>query len=319
LDEAWPSDILDAARREGALVWLSAWQPRETEKVRSAFSERFPFIRLDGRCVSHPFALIEAQHAAGRGEVDTLGPVSGTTVAGMADRGYWASYVPENVRGLDPVFYDPAGRWYSTHSMGMAIAYSTALVPKAPKSYDDLADPKWRGQILLEDIRHWGTSAEWALGVHQKVGDAFFRGLAGQDIQWYREGAVTGALDALAQGRHAIAPWSVDYMVQLRIDSGEPLGWTNPLLLGRVPTNAILATAPHPNAARLFAEWLMSAEGQTLIGRENLGFPARPGLPCYMARFYPPGVRFHIKSPAEVARQKPALIAMYERVFFGSA
>ncbi|MBI3742930.1 MAG: hypothetical protein HY261_01410, partial [Chloroflexi bacterium] len=130
--------------------------------------------------------------------------------------------------------------------------------------------------------------------------------------------AVTGSLDALAAGKHAIAPWSVDYMVQLRIDNGEALGWTNPLLLGRVPANAILATAPHQNAARLFAEWLMSDEGQTLIGRENLGFPARPGILCYMAKFYPKGARFHINGPGEVAKQKAMLVAMYERVFFAN-
>jgi hypothetical protein len=61
----------------------------------------------------------------------------------------------------------------------------------------------------------------------------------------------------------------------------------------------------------------MSEEGQTLIGRENLGFPARPGVPCSMAKLYPPGVQFAINSPAEVAREKKMLVEMYERVFFG--
>jgi ABC-type Fe3+ transport system substrate-binding protein len=105
-------------------------------------------------------------------------------------------------------------------------------------------------------------------------------------------------------------------MVQLRVDAGEPLGWTNPERLGRVPANVILATAPHPNAARLFADWLMAEEGQTLIGKENLGFPARPGVPCYMAQFYPAGVRFQINRPDEVARQKKSLVEMYQRLFF---
>ena len=314
----WSDDLVEAARREGALVWFSAWPQPETAKVEAAFGRRFPFLEVDARRVAHPFDIIARERDSNDPTVDTAGPISATTVASMAGEGYFLPYRSPQASDLPAVFADAGGRWYSTHSMGMSIAYNRDLVPPehVPQSYDDLLHPRWRGRILMEDIRDWGTSAEWALGVHQHLGDTFFQRLARQDVQWYVEGAVTGALDALAAGKHALAPWSVDYMVQLRMDAGGPLGWTNPLLLGRVPANVILARAPHPNAARLFADWLLSEEGQTLIGRENLGFPARSAAPCYMAQFYPADVEFHINEPADVARKKQTLVEMYQRVFF---
>ncbi len=315
----WSDQVLAGAQREGALVWLSAWQQRETDKVVEAFTRRFPFVHLQARRVSHPFGLIENERTARRPTIDTAGPVTGAIVAQMAQQGFWLAYRSPFVEDLDPIFSDSAGHWYSTHSMGMAMAYNKNLVPvdQIPRGYDDLLHPRWEGRILMEDIRHWGTSAEWALGVRQRMGEAWFEKLAKHDVQWYIEGAVTGALDAISAGKYPIAPWAVDYMVQLRVGASEPLGWTNPERLGRVPANVILATAPHPNAARLFADWLMAEEGQTLIGQENLGFPARPGVPCYMAQFYPAGVRFQINRPDEVARQKKSLVEMYQRLFFG--
>ena len=316
--DRWPGELVEGARREARLVWLSAWQPRETDKVRAAFASRFPFVEVEAVRVTHPFALIEEERGAASRRVDCAGPITGTLVAQYAERGYFLEHRSAQAEALDGVFQDAKGRWYSTHSMGMPMAYNRERVPadRVPQSYDDLFDPWWKGKILMEDIRHWGTSAEWANGVHRKLGEDFFRRLATMEVQWYREGAVTGALDAVASGEALLAPWAVDYMVQLRIDAGEPLGWANPLNLGRVPAHVTLATAPHPHAARLFTDWLLSEEGQTLVGRENLGFPARPGVPGYMAQFYPPDVTFDIAHPTEVLRQKPVLLAMYERVFF---
>ena len=316
----WPRENVQGAQRERTLVWLSAWQPRETEKVRAAFVARFPFVDLQAICTTHPFERMAEERRTGKPTFDTAGPISGTSVAHAAQQGMFASYVSPLMADLDQVFYDPKGHWYSTHSMGMCIAYNRDSVgeDQVPRSYADLLEPRWKGRILMEDIRDWGTSAEWATGVHREFGEAYFQSLAAQDIQWYVEGAITGSLNQVTEGKHAIAPWSVDYMVQLRIDNGEPLGWTNPLRLGRVPANVIMANAPHPYAARLFADWLMSDEGQALIGQENLGFPARPGMPCYMAQFYPPDVRFKIVHPADVAKNKAMLIDMYNRVFFGA-
>ena len=318
MDEDWSEELVEAARREGRLVWLSAWQPRETDKVRAAFMTRFPFVEVEATRVTHPFGLIREERLSANPRVDTASPITGTITAQMAGEGYFLAYQSPHAKDLPSVFYDPEGRWYSTHSMGMPMAYNRNLVPpdRVPQSYEDLLDPWWSGNILMEDLRHWGTSGEWANGVHHKLGEEFFRRLARQSPQWYGEGAVTGALGRVVAGEVLIAPWSVDYMVQLRIDAGEPLGWTNPLRLGRVPASVILATAPHPNAARLFTDWLLSMEGQTLIGSENLGFPARPGTPCYMARFYPEGVSFDIAHPADVLAKKPALLEMYDRVFF---
>lgn len=314
-------DLEQGARAEGRLVCYSRWPTRETEKVTAAFTRRFPFLHVEAPVYEHPAGRIRQDIQQGRPTCDIVGPTTATLIAGLADDGLLASYNSPEGRRLAPVFQGPQGLWHSTHSMGMCTAYNTRLVApsEAPRAMEDLLDPRWKGKLLMEDPRRWGTSLEWVYGVYSKLGEGFFHALAKQDPVWYEEGAIAYALDRVAAGDYPLTPWAVDYIVQLRIEAGQPLAWVNPLNLGRVPAHAIPAEARHPCAARLFLDWLLSAEGQDFIGRENLGFPALPGVPCYMARFYPQGVSFAIHHPSVVARAKGEMLAMFQRVFFSGS
>jgi iron(III) transport system substrate-binding protein len=310
--------LVTGARREGRLVWYSTWTQPDADKVIAAFTARYPFVDFQGRYHPNAFPDIEAERRTGAYAMDLVGPTTATTTTKFADQGYFAAYDSPSAWDLDPKFYDRQGRWWASHFMGICYAYNTDLVPpeRRPRAWRDLLDPYWRGKILLEDGRKSGTIYEWFTSLLRTEGEEYLRELARQDIRWYRGGAVTRVLDMLAAGEAPLTPWAVDYMAQQRTDRGEPIGWGNPTLLGRIPAFAISAQAPHPNAARLFIDWLLSPEGQRLVGAENLGQPVRPGLPSYMARFYAEGAAFPINDPAAVIADLPRLHQLYLDIFF---
>jgi iron(III) transport system substrate-binding protein len=311
-------ELVEGARREGRLVWYSTWTQPDADKVKAAFTAHFPFLDFEATFHPNAFPDIVAERRTGVYVFDLVGPTTATTTHRHAEEGYFAVYDSPYARDLDPKFYDRGKRWWASHFMGICYAYNTERVgpTERPQSWQDLLDPKWKGQILLEDGRQSGTIYEWFYSLLQTEGEAYLRALAQQDIQWYRGGAVTRVLDMLAAGEGALTPWAVDYMAQQRADRGQPIGWGNPTRLGRIPAFAISANAPHPHAARLFIDWLLSADGQRLIGAENLGQPVRPGLPSYMAQFYPPGATFPINDPAALVREYPRLRQLYLDIFF---
>ena len=310
--------ILDGAKREGALLWHSAWPTDNTALIVAEFSRRFPFVKFTGIRSPYAFPKLQQERQAGKFEIDIIGPTTATTVHRHAEQGYFASYQSPTAGKLSQEYWDPQGRWFATHSMGICFAYNTKLVPseRRPKTWPDLLTPYWSGKTIMEDGRYWGTNFEWFVGVYTTVGEQWFRDLAKHKLDWFIEGSVTHALDDLAAGTHALAPWAVDYMVQQRTDRGEPIAWENPTRIGRIPAFAISAGAPHPNAARLFLDWLLSEDCQRIIGEKNLGMPALPSVPSYMAKFYPPNTRLKINTPAVIVKELPKYRQLFIDIFF---
>ena len=144
-------------------------------------------------------------------------------------------------------------------------AYNTRLVParQLAKSYDDLLDPKWKGKLMME-----GTKADWFAGMLQILGQErglkYMRELAKQQPSPREGHELLAQLVVAGEGVFDInIPAS---SVERMKERGAPIDWT---ALGPVPAIMVgvgIATgAPHPNAAKLFLEFVLSREGQKLM------------------------------------------------------
>jgi iron(III) transport system substrate-binding protein len=144
-------------------------------------------------------------------------------------------------------------------------AYNTRLVPagQLAKSYVDLLDSKWKGKLLME-----GTKADWFAGMLQILGSErglkYMRELARQQPSPREGHELLAQLVVAGEGVYDInIPAS---SVERMKERGAPIDWT---ALGPVPAimvGAGVATgAPHPNAARLFLEFVLSRDGQKLM------------------------------------------------------
>jgi iron(III) transport system substrate-binding protein len=158
--------------------------------------------------------------------------------------------------------------------------------PNEIRSYRDLLDPKWRGRMVMNDPRRAGPGLATFtfFYLHPELGPDFIRALARQDITIMRN--FQQEVDAVGQGRFAILIGTADAIAEERIRQGVPVHIVDPNQLREgsdvSPANgnvALFNRAPHPNAAKVYINWLLSKEGQTEFSRAAGYVSARVDVP----------------------------------------
>ncbi len=152
---------------------------------------------------------------------------------------------------------------------------NTQLVePKELRSYKDLLDPKWTGKIGLDDPRKAGPGQATFtfFYLHPELGPEYVRALANQKPIIFKDYAQE--VDSLGRGKFPLAVGLSDSLVEQRAKQGVPLAIIDPRQLKEgsdvSPASGGLGVfnrAPHPNAAKLYVNWLLSKEGQTSFAR----------------------------------------------------
>jgi iron(III) transport system substrate-binding protein len=178
---------------------------------------------------------------------------------------------PKVWRGGDIEFLDPQHRLIvmTPFQRGTLFINPTLVQPAEIKSYKDLLDPKWRGRMVMNDPRREGPGlATFTFFYrHPELGPDFIRQLARQDITIMRN--FQQEVDSVGQGRYAILIGTADAIAEERIQQGVPVQIVDIRQLregGDVsPANGAVGVfnrAPHPNAAKVYLNWLLSKEGQ---------------------------------------------------------
>ena len=154
------------------------------------------------------------------------------------------------------------------------IFFNTDKVKGAdvPKDWPDLLDPKWKGQVLLADPRASDAHIPlWSI-ILDKYGEEFFHKLRAQGLRVFAGGLPT--IQSLAAGEGSVAVPTIESSVQEIKSKGGPLNTVTPDLTTGVEMHIVLtarAKAKHPNAARLFANYVMSPEGNKVFNDDPGG------------------------------------------------
>ncbi|HEY7558378.1 MAG TPA: extracellular solute-binding protein [Candidatus Binatia bacterium] len=142
------------------------------------------------------------------------------------------------------------------------------------KSYKDLLDAKWTGKIIIDDPRKPGPGqATFSFFYfHPELGADFIRALANQKLNIFKDYAQQ--VDFLGRGKYPLGVGLSDSLVEQRAKQGIPLAIVDPRQLREgadvSPASGgvgVFNRAPHPNAAKLYINWLLSKEGQTSFAR----------------------------------------------------
>ena len=166
--------------------------------------------------------------------------------------------------------YDPAGNWHSMYYLTTALIYNTAAIKpeQAPKSYDDLLSPNWKGKMVFDPEAGYLLAAmEEAWGKEKAVN--YLARLAKQDLSYRRGGTLT--TQVVGSGEYPIGIAINGETSAAVREKGAPLGFKvlAPTIIK--PEGFFLAkNAPHPHAALLFAEWAFSDDAQSFLAT-NLG------------------------------------------------
>jgi iron(III) transport system substrate-binding protein len=279
-----------AARTEGSLTWYIAQVDAQTaENLGHSFSKTYPgvdvgVIRTTGQ-VAYQRLLMDIKNHTPQCDVFSTTDISHMPI--LKERHELAEYTPANAGALLPAFKalsDP-GFSYITNAARYFLIYNKDKVKPedVPRAWTDLLDPKWKGRVATGHPAFSGCTGTWALGVKKVHGWEFFEKLAKNDPRIGR--SAVDPMTLITAGECLVGVGSANN-AYASMDKGNPIGVVHPsdgLVLCVTPT-AIPAHAPHPNAARLFMEWLLSPDYARMItadGSEPIlaGIPPRAGMP----------------------------------------
>lgn len=195
---------------------------------------------------------------------------------------------PKQWRGGAMEFLDPGRQVLvmTPFQRGVLFVNTQLADPKAFKSYKDLLDPKWSGKIVADDPRKAGPGQATFtfFFLHPELGASYIRSLAEQKLTFMKN--YSQEVDAIGRGKFPIAIGTSDSLVEERIKQGIPIAIIDPRQLREgsdvSPASGVIGLfnrAPHPNAAKLYLNWMLSQEGQTSFARAAGYVSARLDVP----------------------------------------
>lgn len=281
---------IESARKEGEMVWWGILSPSEGGKVIAEFAKVYPFIKItywrgQGEEIA---AKIEAEYAGGHPSFDITIGGEATNFPRWRKLGILEKFtdIIMGIKTLDRRMYSRYQDWAQPGNSGITPAYNTNLVSAAdaPKSWEGLLDPKWRGQMAItQDMKVWLPLAVEEGGWGIEKTEDFLQKLGRQQLIWGVGHPAAHSL--LMAGDFKIMGESYVYHTLQAQEKGAPVEWSrvNPVIITG-PTLMLSKKAPHPFAAKLFLEWLFSAQGLIIYDRITYNGAASPGSGTRLSR-----------------------------------
>jgi iron(III) transport system substrate-binding protein len=264
------------ARAEGALMIYTSMELEESQPILEAFQRRYPFVRGEiYRATGEDVAQKIITEYRGRRYVADIDEGTGVDVVKLFREGFAQSFYTPRAGGYPRQAKDPKGFWVATRYNMLVAAWNTNLVSDAdaPRRYEDLMDAKWRGRIGIE-----ASDQIWLATLLEAWGEAkaleFFRRIS-EHQPLIRSGHTLTA-NLIVAGEVPLSPTIYNHRAEVLKSRRAPIDWRPLQPVAAVPHVVSLPrNAPHPHAAMLFIDFLLSPDGQEHLAR--LGrIPAHP-------------------------------------------
>lgn len=276
--------LYEAAKKEGEVTWSTSQSNTEyAEDVAKDFSRHYPGIKVNMVRTTGQvqYQRLTQEIKSNTVSSDVYSTYEETHLVELKKQNQILSFKPENAAGLSDTLKEIAeeGFWYPTAISPVAIGINTKLVPagEEPKTWDDLTNPKWKGQVAIGHPGFSGSAGVWVMAMEKLYGWAYLERLAKNEPQIGR--SIVDAVNLILSGERKIAMVPISNVLEAEA-KGQPVKIIYPsdgtLVLGG--STLIPAKAPHPNAAKLFLEYMMSKEfSQFAAGQGRI--PVRADAP----------------------------------------
>jgi iron(III) transport system substrate-binding protein len=285
--------VIEAAKKEGEVVFYGTMELTTSQKLASLFTKKYPFlkpnvIRLGSERLAER-VVVEGQAKTVKADVIHESEMD---FYGLLKKGLIEAYDSPQRAAFRLQYKDEKGFWTVNSETLNVIAYNTSLVKGAdvPKSFADLLTPKWKGKILIDENESKWMAAAIAVWGQEKTLD-FLRKLSALDAK--SVGGHSQMQTLLAAGDAAIVAISLVHGVELLKRQGAPVDWVavDPLI-SRQFALALLKGAPHPNAGKLYIDFMLSKETQQELaaggynsGRRDFEAPILKTIPAQLKIF----------------------------------
>ena len=248
------------------MVVYTSMSVDQAQRILDVFKARYPFLKTTMfRAVGERLLtkiMTEAQ--AGKYDFDAVQSAESQAYF-LKKKNLLQKYVSPETKNIQKPFFDPEGYWAAVYIMPNVIAYNTRMVKRneVPKTDEDLLNPKWKGKMGMDH-----TKPEWFAWKLKRMGEekglAYMKKLGAQEFRLYAGLSVVTNL--LAAGEFPLVLNTYLHNVEDIKRKGAPVDWIvqDPVFTKFQPLG-IGSKAQHPNAAKLFTDFMLSEEGQKVI------------------------------------------------------
>lgn len=309
--------VLHAARQEGEVVFYSSGVARTEEPLMKEF-ERQTGIRVQysrpggGEVVVRKF---QTELEAGRVLADVCGLTDKALGLHAEQQGWTTEVAVPNVAGIVPTLPITSAHILPTGFFGLPIVYNRDLVREAdaPKSYRDVADPRFRDKVVLGGPENAASTTLLIKGWLELYGWEFVEKLRAINTSETR--LQTEAIQAVARGEKLVTVVAQAF-AYLLLKQKAPLAvvWPSEGVVMAEMTMFVPRKAPHPNAARVFANHVLSPEYQTQTFPKVGAYGAVQGVPP--PDLFPPlsALKIHPTRLDELLAQRAGILERWRRI-----
>jgi len=260
------------ARKEGEVVWYAAMASDRAAELIKAFESNYTFlkVRFQPGGASRQLDQLLVEHRSKKHRADIIN-TRRSFVDVMAKNGAIARYRTPLRASLRDGFTDKEGYVNGIYAQPRVFLFNSRMVPrdKAPKSFEDLLDPQWKDKLGMDT-----TDYDWIAALIDYYGRSKAIEFAGQLSKQklnMRRGPTLLAQLAVAGEFPIVIDAFPEEVLQLK-NAKAPVDFTfsDPFVAVKTPTAiSISAGAPHPNAAALFVDFLLSKPGQEIMASQG--------------------------------------------------
>jgi iron(III) transport system substrate-binding protein len=280
----WAQDaaLFQAARKEGSVVWYTSLALPSSTAIAHTFKLKYTGIDVEVHRTGSQRVLqrVMQEASAGIKNVDLIHTSDAGNYELMKAKGLLLKYTPQGVAPFPAGFKDKAGFYYGMRATLSVIAYNPKILADkdAPKTWKDLLNPKWSGKEVTAHPGYSGIIMTHVLALVNVYGWDYFRDLAKNKLHVVQ--SANDPAGIVASGERAVGVNGAEYFYYKTLKQGNPIKIVYPkegvpLVVSPV---AIAKDAPHPNAARLFTEYIFSKEMQQLLADQEGLYTGHPDV-----------------------------------------
>jgi iron(III) transport system substrate-binding protein len=259
---------IDAAKKEQSVVWYTSTPIDQANKIVSLFQDKYgvkvELFRSGGSEIMRRFMQ---EHDAGFNAADVLTTSDPEAIQDLAGKDTFVAFTPAGADQIPAELKDEKGRYFAQRLNVVAFYGNTGNVPsdKLPKSWPDLAKPEYKGKIVITDPS-FGVLQVYVVGMLAKeYGWDYFEKLKANDIMIVKGGQQT--FDMVKRSERPVSGGTdVSYATAARMQNLpiETVFPSDGAFVVAAPS-AVVKGSPHPNAAKLLADFLVSKEAQQVF------------------------------------------------------
>lgn len=312
---------MEKAKKEGKVMWYSSLTLKISQEVCNLFNSK----NLGITCELHrdgSSKLFRRYRQEARGKIFRADVIHTSNIGQfitMHDKlKFIAPYKPKGSENFLPNFKTDDGRWTILRASVMVPVYNTKLVKpeQVPTSYLDFLKPEWKNKLVIADPNYGGFATITMIALVNKFGLDYYEKLAANNPR--RWGSAAGTLTLVERGEALMTTGAVAYTTYNHIKKGEPIKMALPkegVPFVRSPAS-VLAKAPHPNAARVFMDFLFSQEVQQILANRGL-YVGHPDVKLPDAQT-PLSAFKLIEVPAdEISKKSKSMRKAFRQIFSG--